>query len=279
MRVCVIGLGTIGLATAKYVVNKGLEVWGYDISSEAVERAKKEGIINSTCSWDEIPPSNVYLICVYTGLKGESPDISPIIDVCKKIKKRIDTRPVPLVSIESTIIPGLSRKIFEEIFEKRIYLVHVPHRYWAERPDKYGVKQIRVIGGVNPESLKIGIEFYRDFLDIPLHVVSSVEVAEMSKIAENAYRYVQIAFAEELRMICEELGIDFEEVRDACNTKWNIEILEARNGIGGHCLPKDIRYLASITSFNTLLRSSILVDKKYRTWLSKRDCMHKKPRD
>jgi UDP-N-acetyl-D-mannosaminuronate dehydrogenase len=90
----------------------------------------------------------------------------------------------------------------------------------------------------------------------------------MCKIVENAYRYVQIAFAEELRMMCEELGLDFNEVRRACNTKWNIEILEAREGILGHCLPKDIRYLISLTTYNTLLRSAIEVDKEYRNWLS-----------
>ena len=65
-------------------------------------------------------------------------------------------------------------------------------------------------------------------------------------------------------MICEELNLDFNEVRKACNTKWNIEILEARDGIEGHCLPKDIRYLASLTKYNILLNSAIKVDEKYR---------------
>jgi len=111
------------------------------------------------------------------------------------------------------------------------------------------------------------LEFYRDVLGIPIHEVSSVEVAEMSKIAENAYRYVQIAFAEELRMICEESGLSFNEVRGACNTKWNVEILEARDGIAGHCLPKDTRYLSSLTSFNTLMKSALAVDEQYRKWL------------
>jgi UDP-N-acetyl-D-mannosaminuronic acid dehydrogenase len=173
-----------------------------------------------------------------------------------------------LVSIESTIVPGTSRKIYENIFNKSINLVHVPHRYWAGDPVKHGVRQLRVIGAVNQGSLEVGIKFYRDMLDIPLHVCSSIEVAEMCKIAENAYRYVQIAFAEELRMICETLGLSFNEVREACNTKWNVEILEARDGIGGHCLPKDIRYLSSLTIHNTLLKGAIKADEEYRKWLS-----------
>jgi UDP-N-acetyl-D-mannosaminuronate dehydrogenase len=92
----------------------------------------------------------------------------------------------------------------------------------------------------------------------------------MAKITENAYRYVQIAFAEELRMACEALGLDFNEVREACNTKWNVEILEAREGIGGHCLPKDIRYLSSLTIHNTLLKAAIKADEEYRKWLSEK---------
>jgi len=271
-KVCVIGLGEVGLPTAKYVSKLGLDVFGYDISIEAVRKAKKEGI-KATIKWDEIPPVDVYIICVSTGLKENTPDFTSIFDVSKKIKEKIDLsnqQTKPLVSIESTVVPGLSRRIFEDIFKQSCLLVHVPHRYWKEDPIKYGVKQLRVIGGIDKESLKVGVDFYQNFLGIPLYVVTPIEVAEMSKIAENAYRYVQIAFAEELRMICEELGLNFEDVRRACNTKWNIEILEARDGIGGHCLPKDIRYLITLSKHNVLLKSAITVDNQYREWLKGR---------
>ena len=267
MKICVIGLGEVGFATAKYLLDKRLDVWGYDISSTAVERAKKGGIMRATQVWDAIPSTDVYLICVYTGLKGEVPDLSAIFDACKKVKSKTELSAKPLVSIESTIVPGLCKRVFNEIFEQRVSLVHVPHRYWAEEPVKHGVRQSRVIGGVDADSLKSGLKFYRDVLRIPLHVVSSVEVAEMSKIAENAYRYVQIAFAEELRMICEEVNMCFDEVREACNSKWNIEILEARDGIAGHCLPKDTRYLSSLTSFNVLINGALTVDEQYKEWL------------
>ena len=264
-RVCVLGLGEVGLPTAIYIMERGLEVWGYDINPHAVERAK-EREIKATTDWNEIPPMDIHVICVPTLLKeDEAPDLSPVFDVAEKIAQKATSS--TLVSIESTIIPGASRKIWKEIFKEHVKLVHVPHRYWRGNPVRYGVRQLRVIGAVNQESLDAGLRFYRDTLDIPLHIVSSVEVAEISKIAENAYRYVQIAFAEELRMICENLELDFEEVRRACNTKWNIEILEARDGIGGHCLPKDIRYLAYLTPRNILLKAAISVDKEYREWL------------
>ena len=71
-------------------------------------------------------------------------------------------------------------------------------------------------------------------------------------------------------MICEDVGLSFDDVREACNTKWNVEILEARDGIGGHCLPKDIRYLISLTDFNVLMKSALAVDKQYREWLARK---------
>ena len=272
LKVCVLGLGEVGLPTAKYILDKGLDVFGYDISPIAVKRAKKEGISKVTYIWDEIPPVDVYVICVSTLLKNNVPDFSPIFDVCKKISRKANSH--SLVSIESTIIPGTSRKVYENIFNKNVKLVHVPHRYWSDDPIRYGVKQLRVIGAVNQESLEAGIKFYKDILGIPLYACSSIEIAEMCKIAENAYRYVQIAFAEELRMICETLSLDFNEVRKACNTKWNIEIFEAREGIGGHCLPKDIRYLASLTTHNRVLKSAIEVDEEYRRWLNRKRQKH-----
>jgi len=268
LKVCVLGLGEVGLPTAKYILSRGFEVYGYDISSAAIKRAKKEGVLKATNIWDEVPPVDIYVVSVSTLLKGDAPDLSPVFEVCEKISQKANLH--SLVSIESTIVPGTSRKIYESIFNKNINLVHVPHRYWAGDPVKHGVNQLRLIGAVNQESLEAGIKFYENMLKIPLHVCSSIEIAEMSKITENAYRYVQIAFAEELRMACEELGLDFNEVREACNTKWNVEILEAKEGIGGHCLPKDIRYLSSLTIRNTLLKGAIKADEEYRKWLSEK---------
>ena len=267
MKVCVIGLGEVGLVTAKYVSDRKLDVCGYDVDVTAADRARKAGIVSATHVWDTVPLSNLYLICVSTGFRNNLPDLSPVFDVCKKIKDKASS--YPFVSIESTVLPGTCKRIFRDIFKKHARLVHVPHRYYAEEPVNHGVKQLRVIGGVDADSLEHGLEFYRDVLEIPLHVVSRVEVAEMCKISENANRYIQIAFAEELRMICEEIGLSFDEVRKACNTKWNTEVLEARDGIGGHCLPKDIRYLSSLTSFHTLTNGALSVDRQYRKWLKR----------
>ena len=257
----------MGYPTAKYMAMKGCETWGYDKSNEAVRNARR---IQATNRWDNIPQDaiDVYIVCVSTGISDSSrPDMSAIYDVSKKIMSK-KSKNRPLVSIESTVFVGTCRKLHKTVFKESVDMVNVPHRYWKESSLDRGVSQLRVIGGVDEVSLKRGIDFYRN-LGVPLFSVSTIEIAETSKIAENAYRFLQIAFAEELKMACSERALSFEELRKACNTKWNVEILEARDGIGGHCLPKDARYLVSMSRYNLLLKNAITVDQRYRGWLNR----------
>jgi UDP-N-acetyl-D-mannosaminuronic acid dehydrogenase len=131
--------------------------------------------------------------------------------------------------------------------------------------EEHGVNQLRVIGGVCDCCLKAGMQFYSGTvheetyrttstssksLGILMHQVEEVEIAELTKIIENTHRYLQIAFAEDLYLYCQSNNVRFSEVREALNTKWNINILEPREGIGGHCLPKDTKMFleSSLTS-------------------------------
>ena len=264
-KVCVIGLGEIGFPVAQYVSNRGLEVFGYDINPKAVTHAVETGAFTATTNWQDIPPADVYVVCVTTSQTDSGPNLTPVFEVSKQIAQKAP--PNVLVTIESTIIPGTCKKIFTDIFQGKIHLVHAPHRFWADEPEKHGVNQLRVIGAVNQESLQTGMKFYTETLDIPMHQCSSAEIAEMCKITENSHRYLQIAFAEELRMMCQKIGLNFEELRAAMNTKWNVDLPEAMQGIGRHCLPKDIKYVTSLTP-STLLESAIAVDKQYRQWLT-----------
>jgi nucleotide sugar dehydrogenase len=266
VKVCVVGLGQIGFSVARYIQDKGLEVFGYDIDSSIVEKVNKESALKATNIWKEIPKTDVYIICVTTGQTFGVPDLTAVFEVSKQIA--VVSEPSTLVSIESTILPGTSKRIFKEIFNNRIQLVHVPHRYWVDEPERHGVKQLRVIGGVNRASVNEGLNFYHNQLGIPMHEVSSVEVAEMCKIVENSHRYLQIAFAEDLKMMCSRICMNFDELRVAMNTKWNVDLPEARDGIGRHCLPKDTRYVISLTP-SILLSSAMDVDRKYRKWLKK----------
>src|SRR6476619_274278 len=109
-------------------------------------------------------------------------------------------------------------------------------------------------------------------LAIPMHQVSSIEVAELTKIIENAHRYLQIAFAEELYLYCITNGISFTELRDSLNTKWNVEILEPRDGIGGHCLPKDTKMFvnSSNTIKSKILQAAMELDEDYKEYIKHR---------
>jgi UDP-N-acetyl-D-mannosaminuronic acid dehydrogenase len=264
-KVCIVGLGQIGFPVAEYVSEKGIEVWGYDISTKAVERFSQTKV-KATTNWNDIPPMDVYIISVTTGQLDGKPDLSAVFDVSKKIASA--AKPSALVAIESTIVPGTSRKIANEIFGGKILMVHAPHRYWADQPVEHGVNQLRVIGGVDQASLDAGLKFYKETLGIPMHVCSKIEVAEMCKIVENTPRYLQIAFAEDLKMVCSQIGMNFDDLRAAANTKWNVDLPEARDGIGRHCLPKDIRYVTSLAP-SVLLDAAMKVDTQYREWLTK----------
>jgi UDP-N-acetyl-D-mannosaminuronate dehydrogenase len=103
--------------------------------------------------------------------------------------------------------------------------------------------------------------------------VSNIEIAETTKVAENAHRYLQIAFAEELYLYCQANNINFPELRDALNTKWNVEILEPREGIGGHCLPKDTKMFLESTkgTRSKILTAAMNVDEDYREYRVKRE--------
>ena len=264
MKVGVLGLGVVGLPTALYIAEKNLHVVGYDISSHAVEKARENGL-EACLDWEEIGTCDIYIVCVSTLLKDGNPDFSALFDISRKLRSQeLDCA---LISIESTVIPGTCEKFHQELGNLELNVVHVPHRYWGEKSVNHGVNQMRVIGAIDEVSLKKGLKFYKDILEIPLHIVPSIEVAEMSKALENAYRYLLIAFAEESRMMCEDLNLDFDSVRVACNTKWNTDMLEARNGIGGDCLPKDTQYIISMSPNAQILKKAVQVDEKYREWL------------
>ena len=193
-----------------------------------------------------------------------------------------------LVSIESTVPKGTSKKVYDTL-NHRMHVVHAPHRWYSLEEKVHGVNQLRVIGGVCDCCLKAGMQFYGGVesvsvnaqsysspsslksLGIPMHPVSEIEIAETTKIVENAHRYLQIAFAEDLYLYCQANNINFPELRDALNTKWNVNILEPREGIGGHCLPKDTKMFlqSSHRSKSKILTAAMDVDENYKTFRAK----------
>jgi nucleotide sugar dehydrogenase len=256
-KVCVIGLGTVGYPTACYIKNHGFSVYGYDKDRR---KTMRNNPFKAFSEWSKVPDCGIYVVCVSTGWKNGKPDMSSVFDVCHKISMKGKKT---LVCIESTVPVGTCHKL-AELFDD-VSLVYVPHRYWSEDPKRHGVRQKRVIGALDKDSLAKAMEFY-GALQIPLYPLSSLEVAEMVKINENAYRFVQIAFAEALKLLCDRNHIPFDEVRRGANTKWNVTIMEAREGIKGKCLPKDTRYLRYLGK-SPLLNGAIEADKQYTDYI------------
>ena len=307
-KVLVVGLGQLGLPVAKYLTDRGFDTYGYDISNTAMERAEKIASVRKATNLNEI---DVFIICVSTHKPEDmfSPQVDGLLSIVKEISR--EAKNGALVSIESTIPRGTSKKVFE-ILKHRLHVAHAPHRFYSLEEKDHGVNQLRVIGGVCDCCLKNAIQFYgypsgaienvivnskdgscnsiflqehatdsrnditrksslksTKSLGIPLHPVPNIEIAEISKIAENAHRYLQIAFAEDLYLYSQANGINFAELRESLNTKWNVNILEPRDGIGGHCLPKDTKmFLQSSRSQkkSKLLGAAIGVDRAYREY-------------
>jgi UDP-N-acetyl-D-mannosaminuronic acid dehydrogenase len=300
-KVLVIGLGQLGLPVAEYIKQRGgFDVYGYDISSKAMDRAQTTAGIKKATNFSDF---DVYILCISTHKPDDmfSPQIDGLLSIIDKISK--EAKNGALVSIESTIPKGTSKKVFE-MLNHRLHVAHAPHRWYALEEQEHGVNQVRVIGGVCDCCLKIAMYFYdgrsenmnnyssfsstttttttittdeksskAKSLGIPMHPVSDIEIAELAKIVENAHRYLQIAFAEDLYIYCQANNISFPELRDAVNTKWNVHILEPREGIGGHCLPKDTKmFLQSSKSIKSkILQAAIEVDQDYRRYREARE--------
>jgi UDP-N-acetyl-D-mannosaminuronate dehydrogenase len=177
------------------------------------------------------------------------------------VKKASKQNPKALFCFESTLVKGTARALAQKYELNNIAVC--PHRWWKQEENKHGVVQLRVLGTLNLQSLEKALSFYSS-LGIPTHIVNSLEIAELAKLVENTYYYLRIAYAEELKMLCEKNHLDFEELREAVNTKWNVDMAEAREGIGGECLPKDIQFLISSYPQAALLHGAVTADIDYR---------------
>src|ERR671924_601728 len=157
-KILIVGLGQLGLPVAKYVKEKGFDdVYGYDISSKAIDRAQKTAGIKKASDFSDF---DVYIVCVSTHKPEDmlSPYIEGLLSVIERISKEAK-RNGALVSIESTIPRGTSNKVLE-ILGHRLHVAHVPHRWYALEEKEHGVNQLRVVGGVYDCCLRAATQFY-----------------------------------------------------------------------------------------------------------------------
>ena len=269
-RVCVVGLGYVGVPLAVASAQAGFGVIGVEVEEEKVSMINKgtcyvedayserhlpelvrTGSIKATKDLSEaVASSDVVIVCVPTPLdaKGD-PDLSFLKSVARGLSKNLSG--FKLIIVESTSFPGTTKDIFRPLLERNgkkperdFALVYSPERIDYGNA-KFGVRNIpKVVGGINDDSTRLGAEFYRSILDATVVTVSSPSVAEATKMLENIFRYVNIALVNELAVLHETLGVDFVEAINAAATKpFGFMPHYPGPGVGGHCIPKDPFYL------------------------------------
>ena len=240
MKVTIIGKGQIGTEIEKKMKEKGIdEIYTVDINSDT------KPDFPTVKAFNKSNMAKVYIICVLTA--KQLVDVVSDIDLANK----------PLISIETACDPDAYKEVKQIVKDKANVIVF--QERWNPNDDFHSIyNQPRVMGG----DYKEGRKFYTRYMMYEnIIVTDKPELATLCKVVENAYRFVEIAVAEELKMLT---GNQFEELRRLINTKWNINIAEARDGVGGHCLPKDIKIVDEYFPFNFLFTTAIVVDKRYK---------------
>jgi UDP-N-acetyl-D-mannosaminuronate dehydrogenase len=254
MKVNVIGVGIIGGTILEDMTKAKKDIiYGTDKNPELIAKLSKQGYdvsdyIRKGC--------DVYIVSVLTT------------EQAKEVVCNINNEDDPLIVIESTIAPGT----VEWLLEKRpdLRLVVFPHRFYDKDP-RYRVFNLdRVIGAVNEETLKDAVKFYSRYMDKNLIHTTDIKTAEVSKPAENTIRAIEIGIAEEFFIYLKEKGYNPEEVRKMIMTKFNMKhIMEAREGIGLHCLPKDMNMMNDFFEGNFIINAVIKTDIEYREMVKK----------
>ena len=265
MKACFIGLGYIGLPTAIIAADNGFEVTGVDINPEVVKSVNSGKVHFSEPGLDEICKkatsggnlkastepltSDVYVIVVPTPFKGNhEPDISYVESAVTTILPYL--KEGDLCIIESTSPVGTTEKMAGLIFSERpelkdkIYLSYCPERVLPGNTVYELIQNDRVIGGIDARSSEKAAGFYSHFVKGSLYKTNA-RTAEMCKLTENASRDVQIAFANELSIICEKADINVWELIELANKHPRVNILQPGSGVGGHCIAVDPYFITS----------------------------------
>ena len=265
MKACFMGLGYIGLPTAIIAAKHGIQITGVDINPKVVEMTNQgklhiiepgmqellQEVISSGQLKASITPevSDAYFMVVPTPFKGDhEPDISYVEAATRTVIPFL--KEGDLYVIESTSPVGTTDKMANLIFELRpelkdkIYIAYCPERVLPGNVIHELVHNDRVIGGMNEASTDKAIEFYSQFVQGTLHR-TNCKTAEMCKLTENSSRDVQIAFANELSLICDKAGINVWELINLANKHPRVNILQPGCGVGGHCIAVDPYFITA----------------------------------
>ncbi|MBJ7958955.1 UDP-N-acetyl-D-mannosamine dehydrogenase [Bacillus cereus group sp. N28] len=267
-KICVMGLGYIGLPTASLLATKGFQVHGVDVNEKAVEMINsgkvhiyepdldilvKAAVQSGKLKAGIVPvEADIFILAVPTPFQDEhKPDLTYVKAAAKTIAPVVKNGDI--VILESTSPIGTTEKVAEWILEERsdltmteglhgekgrIYVSHCPERVLPGHILRELVENDRIIGGLDHESTKRTVEFYKQFVKGNI-LDTNARTAEMAKLTENSFRDVNIAFANELSLICDKLNINVWELIRLANRHPRVNILQPGPGVGGHCIAVD----------------------------------------
>lgn len=301
-RISVIGLGYIGLPTAAVIASRGVDVIGVDVNQHAVDTINAGNIhivepdldiaVRSTVTLGKLKATTVpeaadaFIVAVPTPFKGENhePDLTYIEAAAKAIAPVLEKG--NLVILESTSPVGATEKMAEWMAQARpdlsfpctdgeksdIYVAHCPERVLPGYVLQELVSNDRVIGGMNRASAEKAADLYKLFVKGEC-IITNARTAEMAKLTENSFRDVNIAFANELSLICDKLKINVWELIQLANRHPRVNILNPGPGVGGHCIAVDPWFIVnSCPEQAQLIRTAREVNDGKPHWVIEQVC-------
>jgi UDP-N-acetyl-D-mannosaminuronic acid dehydrogenase len=263
-KICILGLGYIGLPTGALLANKGYEVYGVDVVQSVVDTINqgkihivepeldvfvKSAVKSGNLKAGLLPvESDVFVIAVPTPFsEGYIPDLKYVISATKAIVPFI--RPGNIIILESTSPVGTTEIISKILTDEGInvdelFIAHCPERVLPGHVMRELIENDRIVGGTSKEATEKVANFYRSFVSGEV-LTTTAQTAEMCKLVENSYRDVNIAFANELSMICDKANINVWELIDLANKHPRVKILQPGPGVGGHCIAVDPWFIVS----------------------------------
>ena len=267
IKICVLGLGYVGLPTAALLANAGYKVTGVDTDKEKIEKLKK-GILyidekevkeivqkslnsNNFIVSTNIEEADIFIISVPTPVlvDNKKPDLSYVISAAEMIRKVM--KKGNLIILESTVPPNTSKKILLPILNKSglragndYYLSHCPERAIPGNTIYELINNDRIIGGINKISCEKTKEIYSSFVKGKIYL-TDITTAETVKLMENTYRDINIALANEFAKIAEKIGINVWKAIELANKHPRVNILKPGPGVGGHCIAVDPWFLVN----------------------------------
>jgi len=259
-KVCILGLGYIGLPTASILATNGFEVLGVDTNPRVAETVNRGGIhiqepglhtlvqaavkSGGLRAASEVEPADVFIIAVPTPITDDKrADLTFVRDAGHMVTPVL--REGNLVILESTVPPGTCANVLQPVLEESglkagedFALAHCPERVIPGRTVRELIQNDRVIGGIDRASAEAASRLYKKFVEGKIHLTDCT-TAEMTKLMENTYRDVNIALANELALICEEMGVNAWEVVELANLHPRVNIHSPGPGVGGHCIAVD----------------------------------------